>query len=257
MAYCSWATGVNKIILDSSSITVGDKAVVTDNLESGGIEKRRLLCSNPPDKYNVTMAFDFVEPKRDGLTELDLFYTWYKHVHKFGVVPFQFPAILLNSNRQLGYSQEEITYLFNRRKNNGETITEDDIPDHEYYCITSSVEGNKSGNCQEVKMTWQTYATGSIQVEDETFAIDRITSDNGSIEVVMTDIPQYEPNSATWNVFIKEGEAEEVPLVINNILFDGDKTVLLFFDKRTPSVSTLYTVRIEDKTYSFLVGGSE
>jgi len=256
MAYCSWATGVNKIILDSTTISAGNNAAVSDELESGGIAKRRLICSNPPDTYSVVMSFDFVTPVRNGYTELELFYAWYKHVHKFGTVPFQFPAILINSNRQAGYSQEEIGYLLNRRKNAGETITEDDIPDHEYYKITSAVEGSKSGNSLEIRMTWETYATGTIQVEDESFEVDRIVPSNGSVEVVMSIAPSYEPNSATWTVYYKTAETEPAALTITNILYDGDRTAVLFFDKFKPEVTTEYTLILEDKEESFVAEGT-
>lgn len=240
MSYCGWPNHVNKIILDSTTITVGEGATVHEGLESGGLEKTRLICSNPPDKYNVTMAFDFSEKKYNGYTELDLFWAWYKTVHKFGTVPFQFPAILLNSNRQEGYSQEDIGY--------------GNIPRTEYYCITSPVEGIKSGLSQQITMTWATYATGVMQAKEEDFGVDHIEAENGQVKVVLTATssdPSYEPDSSTWAVFCTPPSGVPYQLTITNCIFDGTATAILFFDEITDGGT--YRIRIGNKTSDFVV----
>lgn len=247
MAYCSWDVDVNKVIIDSTSVVVGEKATVTDEIESGGITKSRLVSSNPPDKFSVIMEFDFVKPKRNGYTELDLFYIWYKNQHKFGTVPFMFPAILLNSNRQKGLSQEDLKYIIEGKIARGEPVNETDIVKHEYYRITSQVEGSKSGNSQQIKMTWETYATGVIQVEDESVSIDHIEATNGSVEVILTDKPNYEPQMATWEVLCTNVNTQTTSqLSITNIFFDGEQTAILFFDKFEPETTTTYSISIDN-----------
>lgn len=248
MAYCGWSTYCNKFILDASSVSVGEGAVVQDSIENGGLKKSRLTCSNPPDKYSIVMYFNCVDKKDNGYTELENFYKWYKFVHKFGTVPFQFPAILLNSNRTEGLSQEEIRYKQARDRNF--------VPDTEYYCITSAVEGSKSGLGQEIKMTWETYAINTIQVETEEVVIDHIHAENGYVDVILTDTPETEPDSSTWNVFIKSSLSDEwVPLTITNCFFDGDTTATLYFTPVTEPGE--YMVKIGNVQPSIFVVSSE
>lgn len=240
MAYCGWPLNVNKIILDSTPVVVGEGATVQDSLEAGGQKKSRLTCSNPPDKFSVTMDFDFADKKyiNNKYTECDLFWVWYKTVHKYGTVPFQFPAILINSNRQEGYCQEEISH--------------GNVPDTEYYCITSAVNGEKSGLSQRVSMTWETYATGVVQVEEPEFEVDHIEAVNGEIAVVLSDTPSYEPNSGTWDVYYtKDGMVTPGSLLISGCAFDGDRTAYLYFDAITEPGT--YVITIEDKTSTFVV----
>lgn len=241
MAYISWATNVNKIILDSTTIKVGDGAVAKDDLESGGIKRSRLVSANPPDVYSVTMAFDFVEKGLDGLTELERFFTWYKWVHKYGVNPFRFPAILINSNRQKGFSQEDVSYLAHQRH-----VEESEIPDYEYYCITSAVEGQKSGNSLSVTMTWETYATGVIVIPEPQCDIDKIEAENGLVTVFMTSTPTLEPTPLTWKLYI-DGQRKTV----NNCIFDGEDIAYLYFDE--VQESGVHTAKIENHRAQFEV----
>lgn len=241
MAYIGWATNVNKIILDSTSVTVGENAAIQDSLETGGQKKKRLVRENVPDKYSVTMKFDFTEESKDsnGLTELDRFWVWYKWVHCYGVNPFRFPAILLNSNRQTGWGDEEREHMANRQQ-----VSVEDIPDYEYYTITSAAEGSKSGTDCQITMTWETYATGVIQVEDDESVIDHISAENGYVDVVLTSIPGTEPTDTTWTLYIDDSQK-----TITGCIFDGDVTTRLFFEKL--STGTVHTARILTFTSQF------
>ena len=187
MSYIQWAANVNKIISDQTSLSIGEGAIQQETLASGGIKKSRLTCSNPPDKYSVVMAFNFVEKDSNGFTECDRFWAWYKGKHKYGMNPFEFPAILLNTNRQQGYSVEEQSYI-NR---NG---IQQNIPQTEYYCITSALEGSKSGNAIEIRMTWETYATGVITIPDDEYEIDRIEPYADRVDVILTSQPSTPPS---------------------------------------------------------------
>lgn len=244
MAYCSWAHNVNKRIIDSSNVTVGDGATVKESLESGGLAKSRLTCSNPPDKYSVTMDFDFSTPIYNGYTELDLFWIWYKDVHKFGTVPFEFPAILLNSNRMAANSQSEIANIIARLENGDTTAV---LPDTEYYCITSALNGQKSGFSQRITMTWETYATGSIQVEIDECEIDTLLAENGILKVILTEEPDplNIPNSATWSFNISKNGGTATSLNIVSSYYDGANCVYLFFEKQTTGS---YVISGEGKT---------
>lgn len=228
MAYIGWPTNVNKTILASTPVTVGEGATVQDSLESGGQKKIRNVCANPPDKYEVAMEFSFAEESKDehGLTEIDRFWSWYKWAHCYGANPFEFPAILLNSNRQKGFSQEDVSY--------------GNIPDKEYYQITSPVNGSKSGTHQQVTMTWETYATGVIQIPAETSMVDRIVAENGYVDVILTSKPQTEPTDSTWTFTINDQPVAND--FIKKTRYDGDVTTRLYFEPFT--TPNIYTMRI-------------
>lgn len=235
MAYIGWAANVNKIILDSTAITVGEGATVTDSLETGGQKKSRLVCANPPDKYSVTMNFSFAEESKDenGLTECDRFWAWYKWAHCYGTNPFQFPAILLNSNRQKGFSVEETEY--------------GNLPDMEYYVITSAVNGAKSGTDQQITMEWSTYATGVITIPTEIATVDHIKAQNGYVDIILTDSLSVEPSTATYTIKIN-GTKE--PILYS--VYDGDRNVRYFFEKRTQGGSYTVTLGSEESTFIVL-----
>ena len=236
--YIGWASNVNKIIIDSTSVTVGDGATVSDSLETGSQKKRRVVSANPPDKYSVRMAFNFVEEDDNGLTELERFYSWYKHQHCYGVNPFEFPAILINSNRQKGASQEEIEHII-QRIINGDTTAK--LPDNEYYVITSAVEGSKSGNELEVTMTWETYATGVYTIPTDTPAINNISPVNGYVDIILTESPLSEPTTSTWSLKINY-----LPTDVIACTYDGDVTVRYYFTPITVPGTYIITVGNSD-----------
>ena len=247
--YIGWATNVNKVIIDSSSVTVGEGAVIEDGLEAGGQKKKRLISANPPDKYSVTMNFNFVDKDENGLTELERFYSWYKFSHCYGVNPFLFPAILINSNRQEGEGQEDVEHIIQRIANGDPTAR---LPDNEYYIITSAIEGSKSGTELQITMTWETYATGAFTIPDEESEVIRIEAHNGYIDVILTSVPSTEPIATTWTVYVKKDNGTESEQTITGCYYDGDVTAKLFFNQKVSNGT--YTMRIDDLTSHFTVG---
>lgn len=241
--YIGWATNVNKEIIDSTTISVGNGATVEDSIETGGQKKKRLVSANPPDKYNVTMAFEFVTKGADGLTELERFYAWYKYRHCYGVNPFLFPAILINSNRQQGMSQEDVDYIVARIAHGDPNAK---LPDNEYYVITSAIEGSKSGNHLEISMTWETYATGAFTISAETSTVDHIVAENGYVDVYLTSTPSSEPTPNTWELKIND-----TVTTVDYCYFDGDLTARLYFEEETTAGT--YTVDVSGKTSTFVV----
>ena len=146
--YTGWATGVNRIILDSTSFTFGENALKNDELENGlkRSKKRSAFC---PDKFSVKMAFNWVDEVilhtydaqgniltdiPTGKTEFQLFTEWYKYQHKYGSVPFEFPRIL--------YSQNTCTAPQNNReqlcRSHQAEISDKTCSDLPYLCADSS-----------------------------------------------------------------------------------------------------------------------
>lgn len=258
--YIGWANNVNKEILDSTAITVGENATVEDSLEAGGQRKKRLVNANPPDKYSVTMAFNCVDKNwtssgvvlNDNLTELERFYSWYKYIHCYGTNPFLFPAILINSNRQEGESQEAIEHIIQRIENGDPTAK---LPDNEYYIITSAVEGSKSGHHLEIKMTWETYATGAYTIPDDETSIDHIEAENGCVTVYLTSVPQTEPTIDTWQLgLIKAPSSTPTAEAITAFSYDGGVTAKLYFTPKTESGS--YRAVVDSVTSNTFVVGA-
>lgn len=250
MAYIGWAVNVNKEILSSTNVTVGEGAVVSDTLETGGIKKSRLVNGNPPDKFSVTMEFGFTDESKDqnGYTEVERFWRWLKFSHCYGVNPFSFPAILINSNHQAGFSQEDYEHILKRIENGDPTAK---LPDLEYYAITSAVNGEKSGVKQKITMTWETRATGVISVPDEVLIINRIDAQNGEVEILLSAIPSTEPTIQTWKLYVTPPEGTEAEEQVTNFYYNGTEKAILFFEKKT--VVGVYTVRVENETDTFEV----
>lgn len=236
MELIGWPAGVNMTILDSTTVTVGQGATESDTAEGSGLKRMRLVCANPPDVYQVKMAFDFSEKnsrgKKDGFTELERFWTWFKWVHNYGVNPFKFPSILLNSNRQQGYGEEELSY--------GLTGT------YEYYRITSAVEAQKSGLSQELSMTWETYATGYISVPDSEAEIDSIRAENGQVVLCLTDRLAVYPSETSYTLKIG-GQQETVTAAV----YDGELAVTLHF--KAYEAAGTYTAEVDGHTATFTV----
>lgn len=252
-----WATNVNKEVLDSTNVKVGENATIKDSTESGGQKKTRVTCANPPDVFSVSMDFDCVtkgydavDPSTheiihvdDGLTEYERFMAWYKWKHCYGANPFEFPAILINSNRQQGMSQDELEHILRRIENHDPTAK---LPDNEYYVITSAVDGSKSGLCQRVNMTWETFATQPLLIEDEESEVDEILAENGYVDIVLTSTPDTEPTKNTWELKI-----DNVTTEVITAIFDGNVTVRYYFEPLT--TVGVHVASIGEETDSFEV----
>lgn len=186
MVYTSWPVNVNRRIIDSTNVTVGEGAVITEQIEGSPNNRRRMLCANPPDKYSVTMHFNCYDKDESGLTEKDRFFNWYKGIHKYGTVPFEFPSILFNSNLKESYDTEEVA----RGK----------IPFYEKYIITSAVSGQKHGFDVEVTMTWETFATGIYEVPYTKSVVDAIEFHNGYAIVSLANVGKTVPITENFSV---------------------------------------------------------
>lgn len=241
MNLIGWATNVNQIILDSTTVTVGDGATVSDTIESSGQKRFRLVCSNPPDKYSVKMAFDCMTEDSSGLTELERFYKWLKNSHCFGVNPFQFPAILINSNRKRNYLEHD-----SQDDYEGKSLFYNKKTDYEYYRITSSAEAQKSGNSMELSMTWETYSTGYIKGESADSEIDHIEAANGCVSVTYKNSLSTYPVSSDFSLYINS-----FATTITRITYDGETMVYLYFSKKTDSGE--YTAVLGDFSSTFTV----
>ena len=161
--YIGWAVGVNKTILDATTIAVGDNALRTDELESG---HKTSVQKSPytPEKYSVKMSFDWINPVgTTGKTEYQLFTEWYKYQHKCGAIPFEFPQIIYSSNTgipALDPLTQKVEYT-------------------EFYRITSAIDGGKSGEHVAITMTWEAVYNQTDNLDIGSITTAKITSWSG------------------------------------------------------------------------------
>lgn len=223
MAYVGWAKNVNKVIIDSTSVNIGDKAVVEDDLEIGK-KKRRVKMSNVPDTFEVTMDFDWFQKDSKGLTEKDRFLQWYKNVHRYGCNPFEFPSICAGSGSPVGTN--------------------------EWYRITSGIKGQKSGLCMRVTMTWETVYNGVIKVSAPTMEIDHIEAFADHCNVILKAQPPIEPTSQTWQLQIFKS-SNPITVIPNRFYYDDYRTAIIYYPEITEKGN--YTVNIDDNMSDFIV----
>ncbi len=78
-----WPIGVNQVILDDTTGTLGN-GVILDTMRSGK-KKSRLISTSAPETFPVSMKFT--------REEWDVFKAWYKTNLRMGALTFQFPKI--------------------------------------------------------------------------------------------------------------------------------------------------------------------
>lgn len=216
--YIGWARGVNRVILDSTSITTGNNALLEEETES--LNKQSMQRGNfVPDEYSVTMSFDWVNevvihhydqngnivPHLDehlGKTEYQIFMDWYKYRHKYGSVPFEFPKILYSPNTGIKIY---------------DTVDEN-IKDVEFYKITSAVTGNKSGEHVEVTMTWKSVYEGTVSVPVEEPGVVDIDAHSDYVDINFSAISDTAPVSSQFTIYNGNSQIEKTGFYYDNYL---------------------------------------
>lgn len=231
--YIGWPIGVNQVILDSSTIKLGDNALKVDELENG--HKRSVMRGAvTPEEYSVVMDFNWVDLVGDtGKTELQLFYDWYKYRHKYGSVPFEFPKILYSPMSGIRVVDEHNAFSY-----------------VEYYKITSAIEGKKSGSCVEVTMTWRSEYGGTISIPTPLPAIQTIEAHNGYADFIFSQVSDTAPTSTMFTLYIDSTETttDIIGFYYNN------KKARVYFEPLPSTGQSTHTLRFE-LNYSGLTVG--
>lgn len=215
--YIGWPTGVNQVILDSTTISIGEGALRTDELENG---HKQSVQKSPyvPEKYQVKMVFDWVnEVGSTGKTEYQLFTEWYKYKHKCGSVPFEFPKILYSSNLGIPTmdAHQNTQYV-------------------EYYKITSATEGVKSGECVDVTMTWEAVYTGVVTIATSTPAVATVVAHQTYLDVIFSEVSDTAPVSSMFSVYTRPNSSSSwTAVTVAGFVFDGTSTARLYYDQQT------------------------
>lgn len=234
--YIGWPSRCNQIILDSTTVTFGDASAKTDELESG-LKRTRLRSGFNPEKYSVTMEFEWAktvlvkQPDGSvidtGKSEFQHFVEWYKYKHKFGTIPFAFPKIVYSSNTGIKVYDLEKGYF-----------------PHEFYKITSAVEGSKSGTKVKVNMTWETVYSGSFVITEKSWEVQSINVVDGYFDIIFSSTGESIPISAyTFHIDEKE-------IISNDTYYDGSYTIRVYFPKY--SDKKIHSFRYLDFNSEFL-----
>lgn len=209
--YIGWSSHCNRVILDSTTITIGENATRNSELEQGN-RRTALKSMFVPDKYSVVMEFDWEKKDDYGKTELQYFYEWYKYSHKFGTVPFEFPNILYSPNAGVKVYDDKNAY--------GKV---------EYYKITSAVEGKKSGTKVQISMTWESVYGGAISISEKEPAVNFIEATSEYLDIYFSSIGELVPCMQDFTVYVNE-----IAVNKSGIYYDGFETVRIYFDYTVP-----------------------
>lgn len=226
--YIGWPIGVNRVILDSTTITVGENALQQDELENG--RKTSILKSSfIPEKFAVKMSFNWYDVVgTTGKTEYQLFTEWYKYKHKCGVIPFEFPNILYSSESGIKVKDEP----------------SDSIRSVQYYKITSSTEGSKSGYDISITMTWESVYSGTVSITTPEPMVLDIAAHSKFLDVVFSDVSDTAPTLSHFKVYRKPTQNDSYSEVtVTGFVFDGSYTVRLYYDEIQ---SGIFSIAIDD-----------
>lgn len=215
--YIGWPVNVNQIILDSTTISIGDGALRTDELENGHKQSDQ-RSPYVPERYSVHMSFDWInEVGNTGKTEYQLFTEWYKYRHKCGSVPFEFPKILYSSNLGIPALDEHQNIQYT-----------------EYYKIISSTEGSKSGEHISVNMTWETVYTGAVTIPTSTPSVAGVTAKQTYLDISFAPVSDTAPVTSMISVYTRPNESSNWTSVpVTGFVFDGTSVARLYYAQQT------------------------
>lgn len=238
--YIGWATGVNRIVYDSSNVTIGENALKNDELENG-LKRSRKRSAFCPDKFSIKMRFNWVDDvyingTNTHKTEYQLFTEWYKYQHKYGSVPFEFPKIL--------YSQETGIMVVDAQLGNTAV---------EYYKITSSVPGSKSGDDIEVDMTWEAVYGGVVSITPLTPTFDHMVAHTGFVDIYFSALGNTAPVSQQFTVYSGATEgATTTELTKIGFNYDGANIVRIYYPDQ--ATGTWITFGLNYPEYTIIAG---
>ena len=226
MEIVSWATGVNRYILNDTSIEIGTNSVQADNSDNGS-EMTYLKNSGSPDVYSVSMRFsnsttdsfflNHTDSNGDHITEWQAFLNWFKWVTMMGSKPFYFHKI--------------------------DDPNDDKTSRACIYKIKSSglPKGTPEGEYVKCTMTWQQWLNEYISVPVEEVTADTLYAVNGTLDLRFTEQPDEPPVKSD---FTGTSDYYDDPsdFVIKRVDYDGYKSCVLYFDEF--SVAGTYTINI-------------
>ena len=202
----SFASGVNRIVTNETTLSIGTNALATTQTENGS-EQSIMKSSGAPDQYSVTMYFsnstndsfyhNHTDSNGNHITEWQAFINWFKYDIGFGTIPFYFASLF------------DVT---------GETSSV-------YKIISNGLpKGTPNGEYMKCTMTWQEVFIKPITYTESSAEGDYLDITNGQIEYHFTEVPETSPKRTLFTMTFNEEEK-----VVERIDYDGYKTCVLYF----------------------------
>lgn len=210
----SWATGVNRIVLNETSITVGQNALQTSSTENGS-EQSLLRSSGVPDQYNVSMYFsnstkdafylNHVDSNGNHITEWQAFLNWFKYEIEMGTLPFYFSSI--------GDVSGNTTAI--------------------YKIISSGLpKGTPNGEYIKCTMTWAEQINEVMNYSQAKIVGDYLDFTENTIEFHFNEEPTTVPQKSDFEIlFSTEDESVIGSITVEYLEYDGYKTCVLRYDE--------------------------
>lgn len=235
MEIVEWESGVNRVITNESSPSFGEDSIISNKSENGS-EQTSLKQTSAPDVWTVVMYFSNSTEdnfyKNHNRTEWDAFINWFKYKTKFGTKPFYF--------NKIGKENESAIYKI---RSNG-------LP-----------KPAIMGTTMKVSMVWVEYNNTAITVPDVVVTGDYIDVSNGIIDFHFNEVPENFPQKSDFSAYYQNyNEAGEVlpahtPIVIEKTIYDGNKTVQMYFqtidEQGRIKVTIGYTDNQSETTYVY------
>lgn len=209
----SWATGVNRTILNETTITIGQNAVQNSNSENG-TEQSLLRSSGVPDQYSVSMYFsnstknafylNHVDNNGNHITEWQAFLRWFKYEIEMGTLPFYFASIGdVSGNTSAIYK-----------------IISSGIP-----------KGTPEGEYIKCSMTWAEVINETMNYSQERIVGDYLDFSENIIEFHFTEVPSEIPKKSDFTVSFSIDNENINYIDIEYLEYDGYKTCILMYSE--------------------------
>lgn len=254
MSLVRWPSSVNKKIIDSTTITIGENAYVENKSDSGNFSDRYLTSLFSPDSYQVVMDFDWQEKDSNGDSEFDRFVKWYKYDEQRGANSFEFPSIARFGVNGNGYYQSELGESASNPKYRAGNSVE-----LSRYKITSALQVQKSGFCYRVTMTWIEVFTKTVEFPDGTAVPQTDTSDVSTLGRMVVQYNGEVPATVTESdvrakTYLKNRSYDsKVDISITSVSFYIDHVVVLYDIADLKSLKASYDVYYLDTKIGRLV----
>lgn len=254
MSLIRWPSSVNKRIIDSTTISIGENGYVENKSDSGNFTDRYLTSLFSPDTYQVVMDFDWNEKDSNGDSEFDRFVKWYKYDEQRGANAFEFPSITrfgVNGSgkylTELGESESKRTYSA------GSSV------ELSRYKITSALQPQKSGFSFRVTMTWQEVFSRTIEFKDKTAVPQTDLSDVTEVGRIFVqyngDVPLTVTEALVRNgTYLKNRSYDtKVDISITSVTFYEDHVVVKYDASELSTIKASYDVYYLDSKLGRLV----
>ena len=119
----------------------------------------------------------------------------------------------------------------------------------EYYKITSSVPGAKSGNDIEIDMTWEAVYGGVVTITPSTPLIDHCEAHPTFVDIVFSTLGSTAPVSNQFTIYKgSSSSAINTEVTKTGFYYDGAETVRIYYASQTAGTWISFALNYPDYT---------